>query len=95
MWLDGYTESVDFSSGAWRRVSEGMAGRDRVNVYIYNNNLYLGIIGVTVLKSYKSHLFFTQRVGYGGVKMAQSMKAFAVQAWEPESEPQYPCKKAG
>lgn len=53
---------------------------DRVNVYIYNNNLYLGVIGVTVLKNYKPHLFFTQRVGCGGVEMAQSMKTFAVQA---------------
>lgn len=53
---------------------------DRVNVYIYNNNLYIGIIGITVLKNYKPHLFFTQRVGCGGVEMAQSMKTFAVQA---------------
>lgn len=57
-----------------------MGGTDKVNAYIYNNNLYLGIIGFTVLKSYKPHLLFTQRVGYGDVEMGQSMKAFAVQA---------------
>lgn len=91
-----YTESVDFSSGAWRRVSEGMGRTDRVNIIIYNNNnLYLGIIGVTVLKNYKPHLFFTQRVGCWSVEMAQSMKTFAVQAWEPENEPTAFLEKAG